>query len=381
MTTYLACLGTRPEIIKLAALHRVLAARGDRMVVLHTGQHEAMAQRLYQLFDMGPDRQIQLSRSSPRLAHLTAELLDQVDAHIAQAKPDVVLVQGDTSSALVGALAAFYQDLPVAHVEAGLRTGGRDPFPEEMNRELIGRLARWHFAPTEQARQNLLREGVDPANVFMVGNTVIDAALWTRDRLAEPETAGSPVLPTEVATFLERHNHHRLVLITAHRRENWGAPIRQIANAVGQLLQRHPDLVAIWPLHPNPQVRADVMAVFDELPAGPRARACLTEPLDYPALITLLARSHFALTDSGGIQEEASAFGCPVLITRDSTERQELVAAGGARLVGTATRHIVNEATHLLTHAAEHSAMRLKKSPFGDGQSAQRIAQVLAEAA
>ncbi len=378
MTTYLACMGTRPEIIKMASLHRVLKARGDRIQVLHTGQHEAMAHVLYRFFDMGPDLQIQLQRSSPRLGNLTADLLDNVDRVIGQVRPDVVLVQGDTSSALAGAMAGYYNDRPVAHIEAGLRTGEREPFPEEKNRELIGRLAHWHFPPTEQSRDNLLREGVPPQQVHLVGNTVIDTALWVREHMNGDAVAA---LPLPVCRFLAEHGAARLLLVTAHRRENWGEPIRQIAAAVGELLQRHPDLIVVWPIHPNPAVRCDVEAVFAQLPPDTRARACLTEPLDYPGLITVLARCHFTLTDSGGIQEEASALGRPVLIARDSTERQELVQAGGACLVGTDTRRIVRAADELLDDPVRYRAMQLSTSPFGDGHSAERIADILAQQA
>ncbi|MDZ4292762.1 MAG: UDP-N-acetylglucosamine 2-epimerase (non-hydrolyzing) [Hydrogenophaga sp.] len=381
MTTYLACIGTRPEIIKMASLHRVLKARGDRMLVLHTGQHEAMAHVLYRFFDMGPDLQIQLQRTSPRLGNLTAELLDSVDRVIGETKPDVVLVQGDTSSALVGAMAGYYHNRPVAHIEAGLRTGEREPFPEEKNRELIGRLAHWHFPPTEQSRDNLLREGIAPQRVHLVGNTVIDTALWVREHMASDGFDATTALPSPLRNFLAAHPTSRMLLVTAHRRENWGQPIRNIAQAVGQLLQQHPDLIVVWPIHPNPTVRHDVESVFSTLDAATRRRTFLTDPLDYPALISVLAQCHFTLTDSGGIQEEASALARPVLIARDSTERQELVQAGGARLVGTDTERIVDAASALLTQDVIYRAMQLTTSPFGDGRSAQRIADILSQPA
>lgn len=374
MTRYLACIGTRPEIIKMASLHRVLKARGASIRVLHTGQHEEVAHVLYRFFGMGPDVQIRLRRQSPRLGNLTADLLDNVDRVIGETRPDVVLVQGDTSSALAGALAGYYNDRPVAHIEAGLRTGERDPFPEEKNRELIGRLAHWHFPPTAQSRDNLLREGVPAAQVHLVGNTVIDTALWVRENLAEDAVAA---LPAPLPGFLAAHPGAHLLLVTAHRRENWGPPIRNIATAVGRLLCKHPRLIAVWPLHPNPAVRNDVRQVFHALSPGHRARACLTAPLDYLALITVLAHCHFTLTDSGGIQEEASALARPVLIARDSTERQELVHAGGARLVGTDADRIVEEASRLLEQPEVYRAMQLTTSPFGDGHSAERIADIL----
>ena len=375
MSTYLACMGTRPEIIKMAPIYRTLKAQGEDVQVLHTGQHEEVAQALYRFFDMDPDFQIQLRRQKPTLSNLTAELLQGIDGVIDKVKPDVVLVQGDTASALVGAMAGYYRDVPVAHVEAGLRTGQHDPFPEEKNRELIGRLARWHFPPTPQAADNLRREGIAPQQIFEVGNTVIDAALWVKNQMAQN---GAPdALPTEVRSFMQCHAASRLMLVTAHRRENWGKPIQQIASAVGILLRLHPDLTVVWPLHPNPSVRADIQNVFSSLDAASRQRLCLTDPLEYPALISLLAHCHFCLTDSGGIQEEASAFQCPVLITRDSTERQELVDAGGAVLVGTDPHRIVEQACALLNDRWAYRAMQVQESPFGDGHSAQRIADVL----
>jgi UDP-N-acetylglucosamine 2-epimerase (non-hydrolysing) len=375
MTTYLACMGTRPEIIKMAPIYKNLQARGENVQVLHTGQHEDVAQALYTFFDMDPDYQIQLKRRSPGLSDLTAELLQGIDRVLTDLKPDVVLVQGDTASAFVGAMASYYRDVPVAHIEAGLRTGQHDPFPEEKNRELIGRLAYWHFPPTAQAADNLRREGVPAQQIHEVGNTVIDAALWVKSQM---DQHGAPdALPPEVHSFVQNHGASRLMLVTAHRRENWGRPIQLIASAVGILLKLHPDLTVVWPLHPNPSVRADIQNAFSTLDAASRQRLCLTDPLEYPALISLLARCHFCLTDSGGIQEEASAFHCPVLITRDSTERQELVDAGGAVLVGTDPHRIVEQACALLNDPWAYRAMQVHESPFGDGHSAQRIADVL----
>lgn len=375
MTTYLACMGTRPEIIKMAPIYKNLQARGENVQVLHTGQHEDVAQALYTFFDMDPDYQIQLKRRSPGLSDLTAELLQGIDRVLTDLKPDVVLVQGDTASAFVGAMASYYRDVPVAHIEAGLRTGQHDPFPEEKNRELIGRLAYWHFPPTAQAADNLRREGVPAQQIHEVGNTVIDAALWVKSQM---DQHGAPdALPPEVHSFVQNHGASRLMLVTAHRRENWGRPIQLIAAAVGILLKLHPDLTVVWPLHPNPSVRPDIQKAFSTLDAASRQRLCLTDPLEYPALISLLARCHFCLTDSGGIQEEASAFHCPVLITRDSTERQELVDAGGAILVGTDPHRIVEQACALLNDPWAYRAMQVHESPFGDGHSAQRIADVL----
>lgn len=377
MKTYLACLGTRPEIIKMAPVHRALTERGHRVIVLHTGQHEAVAEVLYTFFNMGPEIRLPAQRRTSRLGDLTALLLEGVDRVLGDVLPDVVLVQGDTTSAFVGALCGYYIDRPVAHIEAGLRTGVREPFPEEKNRELIGRLARWHFAPTPRTRDNLLREGIADQAIHVVGNTVIDAARWTQSRILPAAFPALGAVPRGPAMFMGAHPGQRMLLVTAHRRENWGQPIRNIATAVGRLLAAHSDHIVVWPLHPNPAVRAEVEPVIAELHEAQRSRVCLTDPVDYPALITLLERCHLTLTDSGGIQEEASALARPVLIARDSTERQELVDAGGAVLVGTNVERIVSEGSRLLEDGAAYRAMQLETSPFGDGNAAQRIADVL----
>lgn len=379
MKTFLACMGTRPEIIKMAILCRVLRAQGHRVVVLHTGQHEEMAHALYRFFDMPPDIVPDLQRKSGSLSHLTAALIENVEEAMEATHPDVVMVQGDTTSAMAGALVGSYHHCPVAHIEAGLRTYEREPFPEEMNRQVIGRLAHWHFAPTEQAKLNLLSEGVSERCIYEVGNTVIDAALWTRDHIAEPAFPLEAFLPAPLQQFLALHKDAPLVLVTAHRRENWGDPIRDIATAVALILEENPGAVALWPLHPNPSVREDVAEGLAATSSALRSRILFTEPLGYPAMIHLLSRARLTLTDSGGIQEEASALGIPVLIARESTERQELIDDGGAALVGTEVGVMVAAASSLLENAEAHAAMCIPHSPFGDGRSAERIARILSE--
>jgi UDP-N-acetylglucosamine 2-epimerase len=287
------------------------------------------------------------------------------------------MVQGDTTSALACALVGSYHRHPVAHVEAGLRTYEREPFPEEMNRALIGRLARWHFAPTDQARRNLLSEGIDEDCIHQVGNPVIDATLWTREVISRAEFELAEFAPPGLCSFLTRHKGRPTILITAHRRENWGQPIANIATAIARILATHEDVVAVWPVHPNPAVIDDIERGLAGLAAAIRDRIELTEPLEYPAMITLLTRCVFTITDSGGIQEEASALRVPVLIARDSTERQELVDAGGAEIVGTEVETLMSRACALLDDAEARRGMKLAESPFGDGRSAQRIADVL----
>ncbi|HUQ28794.1 MAG TPA: UDP-N-acetylglucosamine 2-epimerase (non-hydrolyzing) [Usitatibacter sp.] len=378
--TFLACMGTRPEIIKMAILHRTLRSRGHRVVVLHTGQHGEMAHDLYRLFDMPPDIEVTLRRDNGTLAGLTSELINGVDSAIREARPDAVIVQGDTTSALAGGLVGYYHGSPVAHVEAGLRTHERDPFPEEKNRELLGRLARWHFAPTERARRNLLGEGIGEDRIHEVGNTGIDAAIWARDSLRRREFTLREYAADALCTFLETNRDRPLVLVTAHRRENWGSPITEIARALVEMLERHGEAIAVWPAHPNPDVRDDIERGLREAPAQTRLRILVTEPLEYPGMIAMLSRCRFTLTDSGGVQEEAAALDTPVLIARNSTERQELVEAGGARLVGTDAERIVREGLRLLEDDDACRVMQDARCPFGDGRAAERIADVLGRA-
>jgi UDP-N-acetylglucosamine 2-epimerase (non-hydrolysing) len=375
---YLLCIGTRPEIIKMAPVYHALMAQGKKVQVLHTGQHGAVAAELYRFFGMPPNLTLDLKRLSNSLASLTSVLFQTLENAVLQLKPDIVLVQGDTTSAFVGATVAYYHQKPVAHVEAGLRTRQNDPFPEEKNRELIGRIASWHFPPTTRAVQNLREEGVDPNSIFEVGNTVIDAAKWALARVVTDRRELEDALPTGLSEFLENPVCARTFLVTAHRRENWGQPIRDIAAAVAKIVEQFPDVGAIWPVHPNPAVRDDVETVLLTLTRSVRERIFLTEPLSYPALIYLLHRSAFTLTDSGGIQEEASAFAKPVLVARESTERQELVDAGGALLVGTDVGKIINGARKLLSDPLLYKSMQIERSPFGDGLAGSRIASILA---
>lgn len=374
---YLFCIGTRPEIIKMAPVFQSLKRAEKEISILHTGQHGSVANDLYRFFGMLPDVSLDLRRSSNSLGSLTSALFEKVENALLQLKPDVVLVQGDTTSAFVGATLGYYHRKPVAHVEAGLRTHEHDPFPEEKNREMIGRLAQWHFPPTPRASKNLRQEGIADDSIFEVGNTVIDAAQWTLDKIKADSAELIRELPAGLAAFLEKMKHSRKILITAHRRENWGQPIRNIALAVARIVEEFPDVVAIWPVHPNPSVRDDVERGLSELSPSLRGRIFLAEPLPYPALIYLLDLCAFTLTDSGGIQEEASAFAKPVLVARESTERQELINGGGAKLVGTDVELTLAEAGKLLSSEAYYRSMQVSQSPFGDGKAGERIAKVL----
>ena len=374
----LISVGTRPEIIKMAPVHAELRRRGMPVAWVHTGQHREMAATLYRFFDIQPECDIGVERRNASLGHLHSLLLEGLAELFVALRPRAVLVHGDTTSTLASAQAAYYADVPIGHVEAGLRTfNPREPFPEEKNRELTARLARWHFAPTPGAAANLAREGIDARAVHVVGNTAVDAALATSARLVELLAGGTSVLPPELDTLRRRGERWRLITVTAHRRENWGDGIASIARAVARLLADHPDLAVVWPVHGNPAVSD---AVHCELGAQAReldGRLTLCQPLDYPALLWCLRRSVLALTDSGGIQEEGAALSTPVLVLRNATERPELIEAGAGLLVGTDEQHIVATVSGLLATPQALARMRQAINPFGDGKTSARVVDVL----
>lgn len=376
MSVILLCMGTRPEIIKLAPVYHALRELGHDVKVLHSGQHQELAWPLYRFFRMPPDLQFVPRREGQNLAVLNASLLEECAKAIESVKPDAVVVQGDTSTALNAGWAAYLANVPVAHVEAGLRTFERDPFPEEKNRELLGRLATWHFPPTTQSEHNLRQERVG-GQVVLAGNTVVDAVQWAADHLTQytPEPDDQ-----ETWQWLDQQAGRPVVLVTAHRRENWGQPMQQIVSAVEQLIQAHPDVSWLWPVHQNPLVKADVMPLLDRLPPEAASRLRLTAGLGYPVLVKALRQCRIVLTDSGGIQEEAATLGLPVVIMRESTERQELVDAGGGVLVGTDGGRILAHCGALLSDTSARDAMKLSTNPFGDGLSSQRIARTLDQA-
>lgn len=375
----LISVGTRPEIIKMAPVYAALCRRGRPVAWVHSGQHQEMAQSLYDFFGIRTEYALQLERRNGSLAHLNARLLESLSAVYEKARPAAVLVHGDTTSTLASAQAAFYLDIPIGHVEAGLRTfKPREPFPEEKNRELTARLARWHFAPTAGAAANLAREGIAADAVHVVGNTAVDAALSGAARLDQLQASGALVLPEPLQRLRPWLAHGRLITVTAHRRENWGQGIRNIARAVAQLLQADPHLAVAWPVHGNPAVADTVYTELAALAAQLDGRLCLCPPLDYPALLWCLRHSAMALTDSGGIQEEGAALSRPVLVLRDTTERPELIEARAGMIVGTDMQRIVDCVTRLLGAGDELARMRRAVNPFGDGRSSQRIADVMA---
>jgi UDP-N-acetylglucosamine 2-epimerase (non-hydrolysing) len=356
-------MGTRPEAIKLAPVVRELRASSlFEPIVIVTGQHRQMLDQVLDVFDIAPDVDLDIFRAGQTLTDITTATLTGMESVLAQGV-DVVLVQGDTTTAMAGALAAFYAKLPVAHVEAGLRTNDRwTPYPEEINRRVLTQLSTWHLAPTQTARQHLLADGVRPERVVVTGNTVIDALQWAvrqeceydDPRLAQVETTRLPI-----------------VLVTAHRRESWGEPLRRIAKAIDELSSAM-EIFFVIPAHPNPGVRDLLTAAL-----GGRSNVLLTEPLSYGAFARLMLQSSILLTDSGGLQEEGPSLGKPVLVMRDVTERPEAILAGTACLVGTEVDSIVESVSRLLTDRPLYDQMARAINPYGDGLAAGRCVDAL----
>jgi UDP-N-acetylglucosamine 2-epimerase (non-hydrolysing) len=360
--------GTRPEAIKLAPVAIALASRRSiHPVVVATGQHPSMFQKGLSAFGLQPDRELQLDRVAGGQAELVAQMTERLDAQMQVGPPDAVVVQGDTTSALVGALVAFWRQIPVVHLEAGLRSHDlAAPFPEEANRRMVDHIAALHLAPTQAAAANLLAEGISADSIEVIGNTVVDAALLVAG--AAQRFNESALEPVDALVRAGR----RLLLVTAHRRESWGRPMRSVLHAVRDILDEHPDCVAVLPVHPNPSVRADVVSVL-----GTDRRVIISPPVDYPDLIRLLELSTLVLSDSGGIQEESPSFGVLVLVLREKTERIEAIQAGCAFLVGTDRARIVAEAARLLSGGVRRRTT--SNNPFGDGRAGERAAIALAQ--
>jgi UDP-N-acetylglucosamine 2-epimerase (non-hydrolysing) len=362
----LCVIGTRPEAIKMAPVVSALQGHpaGFAVTVVATAQHRDMLDQILANFAIRPDIDLDLMTHDQSLPALTARLLPALDRVLVETAPDFVLAQGDTTTVLASALAAFYRGVRFGHVEAGLRTHDRDcPFPEEMNRTLVGRLASRHYAPTAGAAANLRREGVPEGAIVVTGNTVIDAL--------HHMVALAPPLPFAIAP------DRRLVLVTAHRRENFGAPLEQILEAIARLADDHPDIEIVYPVHPNPNVREPARRIL-----GGLDRVRLIAPLDYAGFVAAMVRSHLIITDSGGVQEEAPALAKPVLVLRRETERPEAVEAGVVRVVGCETEDIRREAGHLLRDPVAYAAMAKGVSPYGDGKASERIvASLLADLA
>jgi UDP-N-acetylglucosamine 2-epimerase (non-hydrolysing) len=358
--------GTRPEAVKLAPVVKALQLSSKlEPIVALTAQHREMLDQMLSWFSIKPNFDLNLMRPGQSLSQLTASVLSEMDKLLAQNKPDFVLVQGDTATVMATALAAFYQKIPVGHVEAGLRTDNRySPFPEEMARRQTGQLATLHFAPTKSAVENLQREGITK-NVFLTGNTVIDALLDTVDRLKQTEIDKSLFGGAD----FERN---RVILVTAHRRENWGTGISEIASALRHLVDQFPDIQILYPIHRNPIVRESVEPVF-----ASHARLLLVEPLDYVPFVYAMQHSYLILTDSGGVQEEAPTLKKPVLVLRNNTERPEAVLTGAAQLIGTEKNKIVEATSSLLNDNRAYEKMVGHDNPYGDGLASVKIVHEL----
>lgn len=361
MKTIMIVFGTRPEAIKMCPLVKELKGRKElRTVVCVTGQHRQMLDMVLDAFHVTPDYDLSIMKEKQTLFDVTTSILERIKVVLEEVHPDVVLVHGDTSTTFVSALACFYMQIPVGHVEAGLRTHNiYSPYPEEFNRQTVGIIAKYNFAPTAVSKENLMREGKSADTIFVTGNTAIDALKTTvRENYTHPE--------------LEWAAGSRLIMLTAHRRENLGQPMHNMFRAIRRVLDEHPDVKAIYPIHMNPIVR---QAAEEELGGCDRVR--IIEPLDVLDFHNFMARSYMILTDSGGIQEEAPSLGKPVLVMRDTTERPEGIAAGTLKLVGTSEETIYHEFTKLLTDSAAYDAMSKASNPYGDGHACQRIADIL----
>jgi UDP-N-acetylglucosamine 2-epimerase (non-hydrolysing) len=369
----LTVFGTRPEAIKLAPVLQELRKFPEiESRVCVTAQHREMLDQVLRIFEITPDYDLNLMRPNQSLSQITADALLSLESVIQRERPDVVITQGDTTTAFVASLAAFYAQIKIARVEAGLRTGNKySPFPEEINRLLADHLADLHFAPTARAKENLLREGIPSEKIFVTGNTVIDALqrIWARvkDRKL-PE--GFPV-PAEILSQIER-KERKLLLVTGHRRESFGPEFENICLGLKKIAQSYSDVVLIYPVHLNPNVRAPVQKILKD-----QERVFLIEPLDYEQFVWLMGRAYLILTDSGGIQEEAPALGVPVLVMRKVTERPEAIEAGTAKLVGTDAENIFREAARLLEDRDAYEQMARAVNPFGDGRAAERIVKIL----
>ena len=368
----LSVFGTRPEAVKMAPIVRLLNETKDiESCVCVTAQHRQMLDQVLQLFQIKPDYDLDLMRENQTMAQISAGIFTNLDPILEKIKPDWILAVGDTTTVVTTSLLAFYRRIKFGHVEAGLRTHNKwHPFPEEINRRLATTTADLHFAPTEWSRNNLLHENIPAESIVVTGNPVIDALTYVAKQ-AQPKEIKELLTKLEIATPANRFEGKRLILVTAHRRENFGQPIENICNALGELAARD-DVQIVYPIHLNPNVQEPVNRILKNVP-----HVTLLPPLDYLPLVHLMKQAVLILTDSGGIQEEAPAFGIPVLVLRETTERPEGIEAGILKLVGTETSAIVREATRLLDDPSAYSDMAKAVNPYGDGQAARRIIEAL----
>ena len=382
MRKVLLVFGTRPEAIKMAPLVKELQKQKERIetVVCVTGQHREMLDQVLEIFDIKPDYDLNIMKRGQDLYDVTARVLTGMREVLKEIKPDIVLVHGDTTTSTAAALAAFYQQIPVGHVEAGLRTHNiYSPWPEEMNRLLTGRLATYHFSPTPLSRNNLIKESINDRNIIVTGNTVIDALYWVVDKIKNNKE-----LDNELESVLSKagydvnrlDNGKKLVLITGHRRENFGDGFINMCTAIKDLTVKYPNVDFVYPMHLNPNVRKPIHEVFGEDLSGLK-NMFFIEPLEYLSFVYLMEKSSIVLTDSGGIQEEAPGLGKPVLVMRDTTERPEALDAGTVKLVGTDYNKIVNEVSSLIDDKAAYEKMSKAVNPYGDGLACRRIVNAL----
>ena len=374
--------GTRPEAIKMAPLVKEFQKQPKRVetVVCVTGQHREMLDQVLKIFDIKPDYDLNIMKQGQDLYDVTARVLTGMRDVLKEVKPDVVLVHGDTTTSTAAALAAFYQQIPVGHVEAGLRTHNiYSPWPEEMNRLLTGRLATYHFSPTPLSRNNLIKESIDDRNIIVTGNTVIDALYWVVDKIKNNKELNNElenVLSKAGYDVNRLNNGKKLVLITGHRRENFGDGFINMCTAIKDLMVKYPDVDFVYPMHLNPNVRKPIHEVFGENLSGLK-NMFFIEPLEYLSFVYLMEKSSIVLTDSGGIQEEAPGLGKPVLVMRNTTERPEALNAGTVKLVGTDYNKIVNEVSSLIDDKAAYEKMSKAVNPYGDGLACGRIVNAL----
>ncbi|HDN2511084.1 MULTISPECIES: non-hydrolyzing UDP-N-acetylglucosamine 2-epimerase [Providencia] len=366
----LTVFGTRPEAIKMAPLVHALANDADfEAKVCVTAQHREMLDQVLKLFEITPDYDLNIMKPGQDLTDITCRILEGLKSVFADFQPDVVLVHGDTATTMATSLAAFYHRIPVGHVEAGLRTGNLySPWPEEANRKIAGHLAMYHFAPTENSRQNLLKESIPDSHIFVTGNSVIDALLWVRDKVMSDQH----MMEKLGANYPFIDPNKKMILVTGHRRESFGGGFERICHALADIAQAHPDVQVVYPVHLNPNVSEPVKRILHNID-----NIILISPQEYLPFVYLMNHAYLILTDSGGIQEEAPSLGKPVLVMRDTTERPEAVDAGTVRLVGTDTQKIVNEVNRLLTDDAEYHEMSRAHNPYGDGHACQRILTAL----
>jgi UDP-N-acetylglucosamine 2-epimerase (non-hydrolysing) len=354
--------GTRPEAIKMAPLYKKMKEKGIEVKIIATAQHREMLDQVLELFEINPDYDLNIMKKGQTLSELTSRLVTKIDEILKKEKFDNILVHGDTTSTFLGSLAAFYNKIPVGHVEAGLRTNDiYNPYPEEMNRRLTGTIAQYHFAPTQKAKENLLKENIDEKNITITGNTVIDALLWVKQNKQK-----------DIEKTKEKYNikDKKYILITMHRRENWGKPIENVMKAIKKYINENKEMHIVFPVHLNPVVRQTVNKIL-----GKEEKAILIDPVEYLEFIALMDASHYIMTDSGGIQEEAPSLGKPTLVLRKTTERPEAIKAGTAKLIGTEKTEVYQAMKEMETK--QYEKMSKASNPFGDGTASEKIIEFL----